>query len=218
MSVRIAGGALAGRSLAGPPRARSRDGNPVAPEGARPTAVRLRKSLFAVLADELDGARVLDVCAGVGTLGFEAISRAARECVFVERSRRMARLIERNANRLGVNAFVVVVGEALRELRQFRDSGRRFEVVFLDPPWETWEAETGAQLIAEAIALAPLVVAEHRSSWTPPVRVAAGPNGEPRSAVPPPAGMKIRTTTAGDGAFSLYRREEETAKEEGTLS
>ncbi len=217
MSVRIAGGAFAGRVLTGPPHADSRRRPLPATERTRPTAVRLRKSLFTVLADELAGARVLDVCAGVGTLGFEAISRGARECVFVERSPRMARLIERNANRLKVTAFELVVGDALRELRGFRNPGRQFGVVFLDPPWEIWEAGTGAQLIAEAIGLAPLVVAEHRSSWIPPLRVVVGPDSEPGAAVPPLAGLKIRTTTAGDSAFSLYRREEGTAEEGRTL-
>ena len=205
MSVRIAGGSLAGRVLTGPPRPGGRRG--AAPDGARPTAVRLRKSLFEVLAGELAGTRVLDICAGVGTLGFEAISRGARECVFVERSQRMARLIERNAERLAVDTFKVVVADVLRELPRFRRAGRGFDVAFLDPPWESWEAGTGVPLLAEAIALAPLVVAEHRSSWVPPLRVVAGADDESHPAMPAPAGLKTRTTTAGDGAFSLYRRE-----------
>ena len=205
MSVRIAGGSLAGRVLSGPPRPGGRRG--IAADGARPTAARLRKSLFTVLADELVGARVLDICAGVGTLGFEAISRGTRECVFVERSPRMARLIERNAERLGVDTFKLVVADALRELRRFRRAGRGFDVAFLDPPWESWEAGTGVPLLAEAVALAPLVVAEHRCSWVPPLRVVAGADDESNPAMPLPAGLKTRTTTAGDGAFSLYRRE-----------
>ena len=215
MSVRIAGGSFAGRVLTGPPRPGGRRG--VAPDGTRPTAARLRKSLFTVLADELVGVRVLDVCAGVGTLGFEAISRGARECVFVERSPRMARLVERNAERLAVDTFKLVVADALRELRRLRRAGRGFDVAFLDPPWESWEAGTGVQLLAEAIGLAPLVVAEHRSSWVPPLRVVAGADDESNPAMPAPAGVKTRTTTAGDGAFSLYRREE-AAEERRTIS
>ncbi len=215
MSVRIAGGSFAGRVLTGPPRPGGRRG--VAPDGTRPTAARLRKSLFTVLADELVGVRVLDVCAGVGTLGFEAISRGARECVFVERSPRMARLVERNAERLAVDTFKLVVADALRELRRLRRAGRRFDVAFLDPPWESWEAGTGVQLLAEAVGLAPLVVAEHRSSWVPPLRVVAGADDESNPAISLPAGVKTRTTTAGDGAFSLYRREG-AAEERRTIS
>lgn len=218
MSVRIAGGMFAGRVLSGPPRAERGPGRPPAPERTRPTAVRLRKSLFAVLADELEGARVLDLCAGVGTLGFEAMSRGARECVFIERSPRMVRLIERNATRLGVTAFALVVEDALRGLGRLRDSGSRFDVVFLDPPWDLWEAETGAQLLAGAIALAPLVVAEHRASRAPPSRVIAEPLSDSGIAAARLTGWNVRTTTAGDGAFSLYRREDETTEESRTLS
>ena len=207
MSVRIAGGVFRGRGLTGPPRAGSPRRRP-AVELARPTAVRLRKSLFTVLADELAGARVLDVCAGVGTLGFEAISRGARECVFVERSPRLARLIETNAERLGVAAFELKVGDALPELRRLRDAGQVFDAAFLDPPWEVWDSEAGVGLLGAAIGLAPLVVAEHRSSWLPPPRVAIEPGVEFQAPVRPISGVNVRTTAHGDGAFSLYRREE----------
>lgn len=207
MSVRIAGGVFRGRVLTGPPRAASRRGPAPAAERARPTAVRLRKSLFSVLADEVAGARVLDLCAGVGTLGFEALSRGARECVFVERSRRLGRLIERNAARLGTDAFELALGDALRELRRLRDAGREFDVAFLDPPWEVWESEQGVELLRGAVALAPLVVAEHRSSWTAPASVAVPQERKPQEEACPAFGVKVRTTTAGDGAFSLYRRE-----------
>lgn len=205
MSVRIAGGALAGRSLTGPPRARSGRRNRAGPEAARPTAVRLRKSLFEVLADEFDGIRVLDVCAGVGTLGFEAISRGARECVFVERSPPLARLVERNASRLGLSSFRVVVGDGVRELRRLRAAGEDFGVVLLDPPWADWETEAGTRLLAEAIPLAPLVVAEHRASWSPPPEVGSGLERTSRAVADALAAVRTRTTRVGDGAFSLYR-------------
>lgn len=204
MSVRISGGVFRGRVLTGPPRADSRRGRAPMVERARPSAVRLRKSLFSVLAGEMAAARVLDVCAGVGTLGFEALSRGARECVFVERSPRLGRLIERNAARLGTDAFELVVGDALGELRRLLRAGREFDVVFLDPPWETWESERGLELLRGAVSLAPLVVAEHRSSWTAPSSVVVLPEREPQSQVCPVSGVKTRTAAAGDGAFSLY--------------
>ena len=150
---------------------------------------------------------MVDLCAGVGTLGFEAISRGARQCVFVERSPRLAGVIERNAGRLGTSAFELVVGEVLRELRRFRGVGRHFDVALLDPPWEIWESEAGVQILRGAVSVAPLVVAEHRSSWMPPDRVLIGPDGEFEESVGPSSGVKVRTTSAGDGAFSVYRRE-----------
>ena len=208
MSVRISGGVFRGRVLAGPPRAGSRAGSTPMVEWARPSAVRLRKSLFTVLAGELEGARVLDMCAGVGTLGFEALSRGARDCVFVERSPRLGRLIERNAARLGTNAFRLVVEDALGEVRRLLGAGRRFDVAFLDPPWEIWGSEPGVALLRAAVGLAPLVVAEHRSSWTAPPSVVVRPERDPRTGSCPLVGVKTRTTAAGDSAFSLYRWEE----------
>ena len=208
MSLRISGGVFRGRVLTGPPRADSSRRPAQAADRSRPSAVRLRKSLFAVLAEEVAEARVLDLCAGVGTLGFEALSRGARECVFVERSPRLGRLIERNGARLGTSTFELVVGDALGELRRFLGAGREFDVAFLDPPWETWESEEGLELLRGAVSLAPLVVAEHRSSWTAPPSVVVRPERESRSRRCPLLGVKIRTTAAGDGAFSLYRRGE----------
>ena len=212
MSVRIAGGVFGGRVLTGPPRPGSRRGPGQAADRARPTAIRLRKSLFSVLAEEVAGARILDLCAGVGTLGFEAVSRGARECVFVERSPRLGRLIERNAARLGMDAFELVVGDALRALRRFLRAGRTFDVAFLDPPWEAWESEQGVELLRGAVGLAPLVVAEHRSSWTAPSHVGVRPENGPQTPSCPPSGVKVRTTTAGDSAFSLYRWDEESGR------
>jgi len=205
MSVRISGGVFRGRVLTGPPRAASRRGPVRTADRTRPSAVRLRKSLFTVLAGEMAEARVLDVCAGVGTLGFEALSRGARECVFVERSPRLGRLIERNAARLGTHAFELMVGDALGELRRLLRAGKEFDVAFLDPPWEIWETEQGLELLRRAVSLAPLVVAEHRSSWTAPSSVVVRPEPDPQSPKCPASGVKTRTTAAGDSAFSLYR-------------
>ena len=208
MSVRISGGVFRGRVLTGPPGVDGRRGPVQTADRTRPSAVRLRKSLFTVLAEEVAEARVLNLCAGVGTLGFEALSRGARECVFVERSPRLGRLIKRNAARLGTNAFELVVGDALGESRRFLEAGRVFDVAFLDPPWETWETEEGLELLRGAVRLAPLVVAEHRSSWSAPSSVVVRSEREPRSHPCPASGVKVRTTAAGDGAFSLYRWEE----------
>lgn len=201
MSVRITGGRDSGRRLLGPPRP-GRGGAP--PAGLRPSAARLRKSLFEVLADELPGSTVLDLCAGVGALGFEALSRGARRCLFLERAPRMARLIERNAERLGAEAIEIRIGDAERELRRLVRAGARFGVVLLDPPWDLWESGAGERLLAGAARLIPEVVAaEHRSSFAPP-EAAPDPGKGPAMLV------RRRTTAVGDGAFSLYRPAAET--------
>lgn len=204
MSVRIAGGRLGGRVLKGPPRNRG-GRNHEGQEVVRPSGVRLRKSLFAVLAGDLVGSRVVDVCAGVGTLGVEAISWGAQACVFVERSALMARLIERNTEWVTGASIEVIVGDAAWAMRRLQRAGEDFEVVFLDPPWALWETGEGVGLLAGAVALAPLVVAEHRSSWCSPLRVCAGPEDETGSGRD--TALRTRRTIVGDGAYSLYRRE-----------
>ena len=206
MSVRITGGAFAGRRIFGPVRvgpeaARGRSGA----GGLRPTAARLRKSLFTVLAEELPGSRVLDLCAGVGTLGFEALSRGARHCVFVERALRMRRRIERNAERLGVDSLRILAGEAAKLLPQLENAGAEFGIVFFDPPWDDWEGGAAARLLAAATRLGPqTVAAEHRSSRALPPRLEPAPplRADGRDAAV--RFVRTRTIVAGDGAFSLY--------------
>ncbi len=100
----------------------------------RPTTERAREALFSILGARVRGAKVLDAAAGSGALGFEALSRGAREAVFVEADRRVARVLESNvlSARLEGRASIVVrtVATFLR-----RDFPAGFDVVFFDPPW-----------------------------------------------------------------------------------
>jgi len=100
--------------------------------GLRPTAARVREAVFSSVGGLVEGARVLDLFAGCGALGLEALSRGASDCVFVEADRRTARALRDNVARLGVGeqAFVVEAEVAVAPL-----SGRRFDLVLLDPPW-----------------------------------------------------------------------------------
>ena len=110
-------------------------------ERFRPTSDRVREALFAILGDRVKGAVVLDLCAGSGALGLEALSRGAEEALFVEKNRRVAGWIERNARDLRLEDRVTVVAaDALRFLEKDRRAAR-FDLVFADPPY-------GAGLIA----------------------------------------------------------------------
>ena len=167
VSVRIAGGVFAGRVLFGPERGKM--GGHQGRRGLRPSGARLRKSLFEVLAPELRGVAVLDVCAGVGTLGFEALSRGAAHCVFLERNRRMCRLIAKNAGRLGLEAVTLLPGEAALRLGRLAASGREFRVVLCDPPWQDWESGLGMRVFEAALRLRPrTAVCEHPARFSPP--------------------------------------------------
>ena len=126
--MRIVAGEFKGRRL-------------VAPRGTgtRPTADRVREALFSMLGD-VSGARVLDLYAGSGALGIEALSRGAAEAVFVERDRRAIATIRRNLEALGVTA-TVVQGDALAFI--IREDQRPFELVFCDPPYDLTPSPAG---------------------------------------------------------------------------
>ncbi len=147
--LRITGGVLAGRRLR------------AVGEGVRPTSERVREALFARL-DPSD-ADVLDLYAGSGALGFEALSRGAASLVCVERSARVVAALRASARDLGLEQRVSVrAGEALRLLRRLSEEGRRFHLVFLDPPYASPQLEAALVALDEARVLAPeaLVVIE----------------------------------------------------------
>jgi 16S rRNA (guanine966-N2)-methyltransferase len=104
------------------------------PRGAstRPTADRVREALFSMLGD-VTGARVLDLYAGSGALGIEALSRGAASAVFVERDARAAAAIQANLDAVGAEAEVSR-GDALAFVRR---DGRSYDLVFCDPPYDS---------------------------------------------------------------------------------
>jgi 16S rRNA (guanine966-N2)-methyltransferase len=125
--VRIIAGKYRGRNLKSPPSLQ-----------VRPTSDRLRETLFNVLVPRLQGARFLDLCAGSGAVGIEALSRGAAHSTFVDRSRKMSGLIEANLNlcRIPEEQTKVVQAEAFDFLRQ--SISRKLEpwdIVFFDPPY-----------------------------------------------------------------------------------
>ena len=147
---RITGGSLGSRKL------RSPKGLHV-----RPTPGRVKESLFSILIDRLDGARVLDLFSGTGAIGFEAASRGAARVVAVEAQRDVAGAIEEAAKNLGVSDVVTVfAGAAERAL--YRLEGP-FDIVYLDPPYADPVPLQLFRLMRERELLAPgaVVVYEH---------------------------------------------------------
>nr|VFK36586.1 MAG: 16S rRNA (guanine966-N2)-methyltransferase [Candidatus Kentron sp. SD]VFK39615.1 MAG: 16S rRNA (guanine966-N2)-methyltransferase [Candidatus Kentron sp. SD]VFK78069.1 MAG: 16S rRNA (guanine966-N2)-methyltransferase [Candidatus Kentron sp. SD] len=114
--------------------------------GLRPTPGRVRETLFNWLGIGIRGARCLDLFAGSGALGFEAASRGAAEVVLVDRHRVVINNLLLEARRLGAQEISVIHSDALRYLRK---SFRPFDVVFLDPPFDSDLLETSCQLLAE---------------------------------------------------------------------
>lgn len=108
-------------------------------ERVRPTARRVRETLFAMLAEEISGARFVDLCAGSGAVGIEALSRGAQHVTFVDKSRKMCGLVEANLDLCGVpeDETEVVLAEATEFLRRSiaRDNEARWDIAFFDPPY-----------------------------------------------------------------------------------
>jgi 16S rRNA (guanine966-N2)-methyltransferase len=122
--VRVVAGRFGGRTL-------------VAPRGqaTRPTSDRVREALFSILGPDLvEGARVLDLFAGSGALGLEALSRGAAQAAFVDSSSAAVAAVRRNLDALGVEAEVRRQ-DALAYLRTASRDARLYDLVFLDPPY-----------------------------------------------------------------------------------
>ena len=107
----------------------------VAPKGidTRPTGDRVREAAFNLIGP-VDGAAVLDLFAGSGAMGLEALSRGAERAVFVESDRDAVRAIEANLDKLGFRA-AVSRSDAVRALAQEAAAGRRYDLVLVDPPY-----------------------------------------------------------------------------------
>ena len=198
--MRITGGTLCGRRLSVPSGAR-----------VRPTADRVREGLFGSLAD-LRGARVLDLYAGSGSLGIEALSRGAMRALFVDRSARSLAVLRSNLQALQLLSQArvqrgdacAVIRRLGRGLRRGGDAAERFDLIFVDPPYGKGETprvlpalrDSGilgptARIVVESrgevATLLPLVGfsrrAEHRYGDTRVIQYAAQPGEAARSAV-----------------------------------
>ena len=124
--MRVIAGSLGGRRLKAP-RGRA----------TRPTSDRVKEALFAMLGP-IEDTRVMDLFAGSGALGIEALSRGALLAVFVERDARATRALGENLELLGLDASVAELrrGEVLAALRRARESAETYDLLFVDPPYD----------------------------------------------------------------------------------
>ena len=168
--------------------------------GTRPFADRVKQTLFAILEPELDGARVLDLFAGSGAGGIEALSRGAASAIFVEKDQGAAAVIDTNLRAAGLAGpdATVIRWDVVRWLAE-ANAGAAFDLVLVDPPY----AETDVlirTLTALGAADAPLapgarVVAKHFWRDRPPDRIGLL--------------ASERDRRFGETALTFYRREED---------
>jgi 16S rRNA (guanine966-N2)-methyltransferase len=156
--MRIVGGRWKGRALHGPKG-----------EGIRPTSDRLRETLFNILAhsygDPLPGARVIDLFAGTGAVGLEALSRGADFCLFVDDGAQARALIRENVEALGLGGVTRIFRRDARRLGD-KPPGAPYDLAFLDPPYDRGLAEPALIALAKGGWLAPgaLAIVEEASA------------------------------------------------------
>jgi 16S rRNA (guanine966-N2)-methyltransferase len=128
----------------------------------RPTSSKVREALFDILRDRIDGALFVDLYAGTGTVGLEALSRGAKKAVFVEQSYTRVRIIQDNVTNLGFQGIAdIIKGRSCDFVAQY--SGESVDICFVDPPYKSDEIDRVLPLIGEKDFLRRqgIVIVEH---------------------------------------------------------
>lgn len=159
LTMRVIGGTHRGRRL-----------RAVGGQEVRPTSDRLRETLFNILTPSIEGSRFLDICAGSGAVGIEALSRGASEVTLIERSRHACAVIEANLTALGIRSQITIVkSDVAAALKRFDKEARQFDLVFFDPPYASDLYDQVMRQLGSGhlLSAAARVLVEHRTK-TPP--------------------------------------------------
>ena len=139
----------------------------------RPTSDRLRETLFNIIAPRIHGSNFLDVCAGSGAVGIEALSRGAGEVSFIERNRQACAAIDANLTALGITQGATIVSrDASVALKRLEQEARHFDFVFFDPPYESaiYDSVMRQLGFGKLLARNSVVIVEHRIKTPPSTR------------------------------------------------
>jgi len=181
--MRVIAGEVKGRRLKVPKR-----------KGVRPTSDYLREALFGILGSSVRGVRFLDLYAGSGAVGIEALSRGGAEVVFLEQDPACLRVLRENVERTGLGQNRLLGGDVLRVLPRLARQRESFDIIFLDPPYGTGLAPRTLEVVASGGLLRPhgVVIVEHFAKEPLPERI-----GNLR---------RIRERTHGQTMLSFYAR------------
>ncbi|MCL6584234.1 MAG: 16S rRNA (guanine(966)-N(2))-methyltransferase RsmD [bacterium] len=168
----------------------------------RPTSDRVREALFDILGLRVQKVHFLDLFAGTGSVGIEALSRGAKQATFVEKKASYAELIRRNVELCGFTNFEIIVYDVLRAIVSLHNRQRKFGLIFIDPPYrsdlalKTLQALDATDLLDQEHS----IIVEHSIKNPLPARI----------------GNLIveRVSEFGDTLLTFYRREEEKAEKE----
>jgi 16S rRNA (guanine966-N2)-methyltransferase len=160
--MRVIAGKFRSRRLKGPGKIR-----------LRPTSDRLRETLFNILGPSVEDSLFVDLYAGTGAIGIEAISRGARETIFIESHAAGAQLVRQNLLTLGIQSGVdVIEADVVKGLKNLAARHLVADFIFLDPPYEEQEHLRVLEFLDESHLIAPygLVIAEHHRTLELPER------------------------------------------------
>ncbi|MFQ5881737.1 MAG: 16S rRNA (guanine(966)-N(2))-methyltransferase RsmD [Candidatus Methylomirabilales bacterium] len=181
--MRVIGGTAKGRRLKVPRK-----------KGVRLTSDYLREALFDILGSSVRGVRFLDLYAGSGAVGIEALSRGGGEVIFLEQDPGCLRVLRENLEATGLGQRRVVAGDVLRILSRLNRQGERFDIIFLDPPYGTGLAQRTLALVASSDLLQPrgVVIVERFA----------------KDLLPESVGnlLRVRETVHGQTVLSFYGR------------
>lgn len=161
--LRVISGSAKGHKL------KTKEGN-----STRPTTDRVKESLFNIIAGYLEDALVLDIYAGTGSLGIEALSRGAKEAVFVDQSRECAGIIRDNLVHTKLLEKSQIINSDVRSaVLKLSDAGRKFDLIFMDPPYRKNFVEETLNYLANSDIIIDngLIVAEHEETDKVPEQV-----------------------------------------------
>lgn len=130
--------------------------------GTRPTMDRVKESLFAMIQSYLEDATVLDLFAGSGNLGIEALSEGAQEIYLVDKNKKACQVIKRNINKIGIEASDIFCGDYKSALEKYQEQSIKFDIIFLDPPYQTDLVKKSMEVIEkyELLSKNGIIVAE----------------------------------------------------------
>jgi len=182
-SMRVIAGQAKGRPLKAVPG-----------DATRPTTDKVKEALFSMIGPFFDGERVLDLFAGTGGLGIEALSRGAGNAVFIDANARSIEVVRRNLDAVGMSGLAEVYrNDAVRAIKTLARKGAAFNLIFLDPPYAMETGDKLLELLAEQglAADGAVAVLEHASSRSYPERFHRY--------------ERIKHAVYGEAALSIYR-------------
>jgi len=164
------------------------------PKDIRPTSDKVRTALFEILKSRIEGAKFLDLCCGSGAIGIEALSRGAKKTAFIDNNYNCICVLERNLVKLGASQslYDIYSKDCIKGLDLFHSSGEKFDIVFLDPPYNKDIAKNTLIKLSSCDILTPnaVVIAEVFKKECLPEKIGAL--------------TKIRTYKYGDTLLEFY--------------